>query len=172
MMKEGTYPRPLSAQSTGSSSETLTWHFYQEENGQWFDLTDSNGSQLFDSSRGMFGVETYPAPLVANTSKFGQFFSIDPSTQEAIEETTRTILIGSRETVSTPLGAFVAVPVTTDSFSEDLGSFAFESTKTDETSWISAEHGIVKWHVRVRLYEFDSLEGTVTFDLEATSMNF
>ncbi len=159
-------------------SFSSTFHFWQESNGAWFNLVDSDGDFYFDTGEGSLGLQVIPAPLVPFSNIIRQFQFVDgPDAAIAITMGTASTLVSDREIVATPLGNLTAIRVFTEDRYEFLRSFGNrrrgDTDVNQETVWISPTHGVVRVEGDERSYTpLGSLDDNLMFQLVIVWKNY
>jgi len=173
----------MAARTTGRITSTgdewsFISHFWQESNGAFFNLVNSDGNYYLDSGTNQFGQKVLPSPLVPFTNEIQHFQVVEGAdASRPITMGTTSILVANQETVRVPLGSYSAYRISIEDQYEYLVRYSDhssgESVTTVETIWVSTEQGQIKYNGTQRSYSWNgALESVETYELEATWTNF
>lgn len=170
--------RTTVASSQVSPEQVTVTDMWQEDNGARFDYRDEDGNAYLTAATNQYGLMSIPVPLIPSATAMIDFYTMfGGHTSGPITQGTRSILVGARETVTTPAGDFLAYPVTRKDTYEYLSTYADNKRGTrvvvSSKLWISPAKGAVK--VDESLSEYSSsgvLLAQRILELEAVRFNF
>jgi hypothetical protein len=162
------------------SGQTQEWtvHFWQEQGGAAFQLSDEYGNLLLDTASNESGIPLVPVPPEPFDSSVTQYAIMwGGHTSGPIATGERRIEVGEFDTVATTKWQFEAYPislldeytflVTYDEFKRD------QRVINDQRLWISQAKGLVKVQVTQHVFnENGRLAATEVLDLEFVRASF
>jgi hypothetical protein len=152
-----------------------TAHFFQESNGELYDLVNDDGNYLYDSGVGRFGLLSYPSPMVPYSSLATQFLVLS-KVWTALETGTSSVFVSPEQSMTVPLGTFSVFP---EHFEESTSYLTYSGDRfpgdydeEESTEWVSPQNGMIKLQGTAREYRYDGvLESVLTLDLQAVESN-
>ena len=160
--------------SDGSEYPEASFYF-QDEDGAWFDVSDTGGNFIANRATRQFGVLGYPSPLTPTDDQTIQFSLVSAQDLSiTIATGTLTLNVSKPRRIVVPLGAFRAFRVTsTMDLDVVIGESAGTRLKVVQKHWVVPHVGPVKVEFSQRTYDSrGNYAGTYASEFEATTINF